>query len=104
MKKVPSVILGLLIALSLLGFILSGLPKKESKKRAIQYQIAAYKDSAILEQQNMLRLLDNITATTENPSQWSIVFNQKLNERLAINKRIYAYQWKVDSLTMVLNK
>lgn len=69
-------------------------PTKSVPQKVISEKILDYGDSINAEKMRIIQILDQNKGTA----------SEQLNQRIAINKRIYAYQWKIDSLKMRLKK
>lgn len=103
-KSLSYIAMGVAFFAISISFHVLTLSSNTRKQQPARELIVAYGDSVLVEQQNMLKLITEINATTDNPSQRMKAFSEAIDERTAINKRRNKYQWKVDSLKMVLNK
>jgi hypothetical protein len=106
MKKFLYILAGVVVVGTFAWAITIDREKKQNRahKINIAQQIVAYGDSVIVEKKRILDILADADARTIDPNGRILLFSKMINQRTAINKRIYAYEWKIDSLKMILNK
>lgn len=75
-----------------------------SRKARIAKQISIYKDSIGQQRAKLLLIRMKVDLETDNNSQRLKLYSETIDERTAINKVLYGYQYKVDSLEMELGK
>lgn len=103
MKKLPYYIASILIIASLSGLVLSGFADKNQRRRNID-QILSYKDSIVKEKALLGLMRAHIVLSDRSATDLMRMESAQIDERMRINKRIWGYQWKIDSLELELKK